>query len=549
MFNQRGLNFLVNLSLITLFFLLFGCANRQLPQGGPKDVTPPKLLKATPLNMTRNFNAKTIKLDFDEFFKLVNQSAEITMTPVPAKLPEYKVRQKSLIIDLKDTLEKNTTYVINFGKAIADVNAGNILKNFTYVFSTGPHIDSLGISGNVTDLQTQLKQKDVTVMLFTLKQDSLLFGKKKPTIYTTTDTSGNFTLNNLREGTYRIYALQEKSPNKIYDNDAELIAFLKKDIHLTRDTANVQLKLFRQDPEKFRLINRSFDPDGKMTFIFNKKLNKPSLKIVYPPAFDNQKIVDLSKTKDTALLYMKDMTFDSIRVAFFDNNKPLDSTSFRKGKKETFKRTLSFNYSISNDGKLKPGNPLIVKANYPIAGYETALISLKEDSVDVSNFDVEKDSANLSEKQFIVKYKWRQNSNYILTFEEGTFTDIYGDKNKKTFRKLQLDKPENYSTLTLTVTVPDTGKAYIVELMNDQKDVLRSTPIHGNTSIIYKNFITGKYRVRVIYDDNDNGKWDSGNVKKRIQPENIWVNKEIIALRPNWEQQTAITIPKEPVTY
>lgn len=547
MLNRTSVHFIKKNIIFFTVFTLFGCANRQNPQGGPRDRTPPKLLKATPPNMTRNFNSKVIELDFDEFFKLENQSQEITMTPTPAKLPEYKIKKKSIIITLKDTLEKNTTYVINFGKAIADLNEGNILKNFTYVYSTGIHIDSLSISGTVINNETQLKEKDVTVMLFTPKQDSLLFGKKKPTIYTTTDSSGNFTLNNMHAGDYRIYALQEKSPNKIYDNDNELIGFLSKTIHLKRDTFNIQLKLFKQEPEKFRLLERHFDSDGKMFFTFNKKLNNPSLKIIYPPGLDDQKIVDISKTKDTAILFMKNMGFDSIRIAFLDNNKPIDSTSLKKGKKETFQRTILFNYNLSNEAKLKPGSPFIIKANYPIDSYDASLISLKEDSTDVTNFTIERDSAN--QKLFTLKYKWRQSPNYTLTIEDGAFTDIYGDKNKRAFKRFLLDKPENYSQLTLNVTVPDTGRAYIVELLNSQQSVIRTTIIHENSTIIYKNFITSKYSVRVIYDDNNNGRWDSGNVKKKIQPENIWVDKEIITLRPNWEQTTTITIPKEPATY
>src|SRR5471030_7453 len=135
--------------------VIFSCANIQRPMGGPRDKTPPKLLKATPLNSTRNFNAKIIQLDFDEFFKLTNQYQEITISPEMVKPPEFQIKNKSLVIRLKDTLQKNTTYVINFGKAIADVNEGNILKNFTYVFSTGPTIDSFRITGNVRNVQTQ----------------------------------------------------------------------------------------------------------------------------------------------------------------------------------------------------------------------------------------------------------------------------------------------------------------------------------------------------------------------------------------------------------
>ena len=106
MLNKRS-TFL--LAIFTLFFagtLISGCANRQLPQGGPRDHDPPKLLKATPANMTRFFNSKVIELDFDEFFKLNNIYQEITISPTPAKLPEYKTKKKSLVITLKDTLEK-----------------------------------------------------------------------------------------------------------------------------------------------------------------------------------------------------------------------------------------------------------------------------------------------------------------------------------------------------------------------------------------------------------------------------------------------------------
>ena len=546
MLNKKCHFLIAVFTLFSLIALIFGCANRQLPQGGPRDHDPPKLLKATPLNMTRYFNAKEIDLEFDEFFKLANSYSEITMSPATAKAPEYTVKKKTLVVKLRDTLEKNTTYVINFGKAIADVNEGNILKNFTYVFSTGPHIDSLSISGSVINTQTQQKEKDVTVMLFTLKQDSLLFGKKKPTIYTSTDTAGNFSLNNLHADDYRIYALKEASPNKIYDNDNELIAFNKKVIHLTTDTGNIQLKLFKQTPEKFRLVDRRFDPDGKMFFTFNRPLDNPSLIIHYPTDFDAQKIVDISKTKDTAILYMRNMAFDSLSLSVRENGKPLDTIFMRKGKKESFQRSLTFLYNISNDGKLKPGTDLIVKANLPVDSFDPSLISLKEDSTDVTNFTVEKDTAN--PRLFKINYRWKQVDNYALTFEENAFTDIYGDKNKRSVKKFTVDKPENYSLLTLAVTVPDTGKSYVVELLNEQRVLLRADVITKNTSLVYKNYLTGKYRVSVIYDTNHNGRWDSGNVKRKAQPENIWVDDDVITLRPNWEQVTNIAIPREPVT-
>jgi hypothetical protein len=546
MLNPKSAFFYKISSLFFVVLVLCGCAAMQRPTGGPRDLTPPKLLKATPENMTRNFAEKNIRLDFDEFYKLQNQYQEISISPAMEKQPEYKISKKSLIINFKDTLLKNTTYVINFGKAIADVNESNVMKNFTYVFSTGSHIDSLSISGSVVNSTTQEKEKDAMVMLFPIKQDSLLFGKKKPTIYATTDSSGNFSLNNLREDTYRIYALKEASPDKIYNNDEELIGFLKKPIKVDKDTSGVQLKLFKQVPDKFRLLSQKrFDPDGKITLVFNRPLVKPSLKILYPPTLDNQKIVNFNKTKDTAQLFLRNMDFDSLRVALFDDNKPLDSVNYSKGRKESFIRTISFKYNLNRDNKLRPNSDLAITANFPIESFNSSLVSLKEDSVELSNLVLEKDTSN--NKTVLLRNRYRANSKYELVLNDGAITDIYGDKNKRTGIKFQGDKPENYSILTLKVTVPDNTKNYIVEIFNEEKNVLRSDVITKNTSLVYRNYLTGKYTFRVIYDDNRNGLWDSGKVKLKTYPENIWISEKEISLRPNWDAEETLDIPNEPI--
>ncbi len=382
-------------------------------------------------------------------------------------------------------------------------------------------------------------------MLFPIKQDTL-FGKKKPTIFASTDSSGNFSLNNLHEGDYRIYALKETAPNKIFDNDNELVAFQKEPIHLRKDTSNVHLSLFKQDPEKIRPTDRRFDTDGKMFFTFNKPLDNPSVKILFPPALDAQKMVDFSKTRDTAMIYMRNMDFDSIRVSFLQNNKPLDTIALRKGRKEAFDRTINLQYNTTQDGRLKPGINLLVTSNIPIQTIDNSIITLNEDSTNVSGFTITKDTATF--KKLTVSYKWKPNSRYQLIFNEGALTSIYGDKNKKLPKIFQLDKADNYGEMTLKVTIPDTSKAYVLELLNDQKVVVHTDPILKSTTLVYKNYPVGKYNVRIIYDANKNGKWDSGNVKQKRQPENIWLYTKEITLRSNWEAEEPIDIPKEKTT-
>lgn len=537
----------LQLSLITFgLLLLIGCASIQRPQGGPRDRTPPKLLKAFPENKTRRFSAKQIQLDFDEYFKLSNPYTEISVSPAFEKQPEYITKGRSLIIKINDTLQKNTTYVFNFGKALADVNESNVLKNFTYVLSTGDQIDSLSISGKVNNTITAQVEKEATVMIFPAERDTALFGKKKPAYYATTDSSGNFSLNNLHDGKYTIYALKEASPDRIYNSDNELIAFLKDPIDLKNDVSGIELNLFKQVPDKFRVSSKRYDPDGKVNMIFNKPLTNPSIKVNYPAALDAQKIVDFSKTRDTALIYFRNMDFDSLSVAILDQNKPIDTIALRKGRNESFKRNLALGYNINVDNKLRPGTDLLMTANFPLESFDISKIKLLEDSIPVNNLTIIKDPNNL--KKLSIKHRWKQATRYELSFADEALTDIYNDKNKEFTKRFLIDKLENYGTLTLKITVPDTSKSYVVEILDTKKVVLQTNVITKNTAVVYKNFFTGKYQIKVTYDTNKNGKGDSGNVRTKSYAEKIWYSDKELTLRPNWEMEETLTIPKEEVT-
>jgi hypothetical protein len=135
----------------------------------------------------------------------------------------------------------------------------------------------------------------------------------------------------------------------------------------------------------------------------------------------------------------------------------------------------------------------------------------------------------------------------LLIIDDDAITDVFGVKNKRYAKKFQLDKEDNYSNLTLHVTVPDTSKSYIVELYVDPKYILARNEITKNSTLTYKNFVTAKYYLRVIYDDNRNGKWDTGNVKKKKYPENIWIDPVQITLRPNWDEDEKLDIPREQI--
>ena len=243
---------------------------------------------------------------------------------------------------------------------------------------------------------------------------------------------------------------------------------------------------------------------------------------------------------------MRNMDFDSIKVSFLQNKKPLDTITLRKGRKETYTRSIFLQYNTTLDNKLKPGTDLQALSSIPLESFDQSLITLAEDSNNVTNFTVSQDTSNL--KKLNIKYAWKQSSRYQLIFNEGALTDIYGDRNKKIPKIFSLDKTENYGQLAIKFKIPDTSKAYVIELLNAQKKVVHIDPLTKNSTITYRNYLVGKYYVRVVYDTNKNGKWDSGNIKRKEYPENIWLYTKEITIRSNWDAEENIDIPKEIIT-
>jgi len=512
----------------------------QSPTGGPRDSIAPKIIKEIPKNLTKNFASEEIQIQFDEFVKLTNEFSEISISPALDVLPEFKAKKQNLLIKFPKPLEANTTYTINFGKAIADVNESNVLKNYTYVFATGNQIDSLSLSGTVTSSLTKEKLKDVTVFILPVNQDSL-FGKKRASFFTTTDSAGNFRLNNLREENYRIYALNEQSGgDRIYNGQNEEIGFLKEPILLNKNTDNIQLQVFKAVPKTFSIGDRKIESDGRILVVFNKPIKQPAINIIDPAELNPLKTTEFSNTSDTAMIWLPDLTFDSLKVSVSDGAIPLDTIVLRRNKRDTYNRAVLVTDNIPGS-KLRPKSDVSLRMSSPIASAQESQITLLEDSVAVK-FQVLKQTN--SNRTYNLKYPWKLNKDYILRLNENAFTDIYGNKSKLYVKRFNLDTDDNYGNMSVKVTVPDTLQSYIIQWMGDKETIFRQDVISKNTTLNYLTYPTSKYRIRVIYDANNNGIWDTGNVFTRQQPEKTWTFEKTISLRPNWDLEETMAIPK-----
>jgi hypothetical protein len=241
---------LVLISAFTLISFIggTGCANIIPPTGGPRDSIPPRLVSVSPHDSATNFKTKTIVFNFDEYVELDNPQQNVLISPTPKLNPIIERRLRTVTIKIKDTLQANTTYFFDFGKAIKDVNEGNILKHFSYVFSTGPNLDSLNFSGHVIVAETGKTDSTLIVMLHKNLDDSAVINDR-PRYVTRLDTAGRFTFRFLAPGTYNLFALKDEGGSKRYLSKSSLFAFNDKPVVIGQTNAPVTLYAYAEKEE------------------------------------------------------------------------------------------------------------------------------------------------------------------------------------------------------------------------------------------------------------------------------------------------------------
>lgn len=241
--------FLLILFIPKILVLTIGCAQIIAPTGGSRDTLPPKLLSANPKNISTNFKSNLITFNFDEYIHIEDLQQNLLVSPTPKNNPRIDYKLKTVTIKLRDTLEPNTTYTINLGNSIRDLNENNILKDFRYVFSTGNTIDSLEFSGKVLVAETGKADSLLIVLLYKNLSDSAVI-KLKPKYISRVSSEGNFNFQNLSAGTYKVYALKETDGSRTYNNKSEMFAFADSSITVNNNTASVTLYAYVEDEKE-----------------------------------------------------------------------------------------------------------------------------------------------------------------------------------------------------------------------------------------------------------------------------------------------------------
>jgi hypothetical protein len=536
-----------NLKYISLLLLVIivSCAKRGTITGGLKDTIAPALKISFPENFNTNFKGNEIKLVFDENVKLKNLNKQLVISPPMKYEPIISptTATKSISIKIKDTLQANTTYSFNFGQSIADNNEGNPLNQFKYVFSTGNHIDSLALGGRIKDAYDIEVEPFVSVMLYEVNdsfKDSVIYKENPRYITNTLDSLKTFRLENLKAGKYMLIALKDLNNNNKFDPKKEKIGFIKHLITIPNDTV-YELELFKET-----LPFKAFKPaqaSGNrllMSYEGNMKLaeSRPNI-VLQNNAIILPTVITQFPKKDSLQIWYKPIKADSLAL-IVKKNSYKNNFSFKI--KDQKKDTLSI--TALQNGTLHFRDRFTLETVTPLVAFDNSKIQLtNKDSIAVA-FTTKYDDFN---QRLFFDFKKEPSEKYTLTVLPGALTDFFDVSNDTLSYKLITQSTSDYGNLRVQL---QNVKYFpvIVELTNKKGDIIAAEYSENNTTVDFNLLEPALFTLRIIYDQNKNKVYDTGNyLEKKYAEEVIYFSKEI-DIRANWdvEQVFDLSIPYTP---
>ncbi|HNP18395.1 MAG TPA: Ig-like domain-containing protein [Fulvivirga sp.] len=564
----------IHLLSVSALLTLFGCANQTQPTGGPKDKTPPVLLRSIPEDRQTNINPKEISLEFDELIKLKNAKEQILITPRVVQEYEITSKRNRVYIKFKEPLNDSTTYTLNFREGIQDLTEGNIPSDLQLAFSTGPYLDSLSIQGDVKVLFTNKPAKDISILLYN-SNDTLSILNGPPVYLTKTTDKGHYELSNLKSGAYDLYALSDKNKNLMAEVKSEAYGFYPEAIKLDSSISKINIEIqnldisplkklsARQSGTTFEAKYNKFITDYKIETHDSLPLHSnfvdethKSIQIYNPLNIQDSlqiylTVNDSINNNQTDTIYLKfeptlrsprnftmDVKLDKIFVTdgllngqltfnktitqtngdsifiYLDslNIFHFDSTHLKWNKT---KDQLTFNYKI--DPTLLTTSSSTSSSNKPPSpGTKPPLVK--------ENVEKETKTTAPADKspQLYIGYS--------------TFVSAENDSSALKTTNLSFTKPELFGIILVEIQTDQTS--YSVQLLDSKNNVVQS--VESIPKFNFNKVSPGDYRIRVLVDANNNGLWDPGNILTNTPSEPVIFyqsteGNQTLTIRANWE--------------
>lgn len=507
------------------------CAKRGRPSGGPKDSIPPIIVRSVPENYTTSFTGNEIRVYFDEFIKLNDLSKNLLISPPMEIAPTITPLSSSKVLKVtfNDTLRANTTYSINFGNSIEDNNENNIFTNYKYVFSTGSFIDSLKVSGRIIDPLNPDPLQSVSVLLYEKNAaftDSLIYTQKPSYVTTVQDSTNAFEITNIKEGNYLLIALQEENTNYTFQPKTDKIGFVANDVTLPIDET-FEVLIFKETPT-YTLARPKQESQNRITFGYEGKADSLDIKLLSDAPSGYKSLITKENKKDS-LNYWYSPSFDRDSLLFrVQNKKMIDTVSVRI--KELYKDSLKI--SQRNKAVLKLKDSVVFDINTPLTSLDPEKMRITDKDTLAIEF---KAKLYKKENAAVLYFDKKEEQSYKVEILPEALTDFFGNVNDSLQFNFRTKLLSDYGTINVTLQNLNDRNA-IVQIVNESYDVIQEQNINidVSTKAFFENLNPALYFIRVIFDKNNNGIWDTGDFLSRKAPEKVIYYPVQIELKPNW---------------
>ena len=574
--------------LLLLLFLTSKCAKVGSPSGGPKDWQPPVVVATTPAEGSVNFKGQRIVITLNKYVALDNINDNLIVSPPLASRPRVWLRGKSVIVDLAEDLKEDFTYTFNFQNAIKDINEGNVLENYQFVVATGAKIDSLSVTGNVYYAENlEIPEKIIVFMHANLSDTAVK--KEIPDYIGMIDRFGYFRINNVRAGSYNLYALKDLDNNRRYNLPDEEFAFLDYHIEVSADSSWIPKDttvIPKPPPLPIRSATRPPSPQSADTvalsgrynlFMFKKNTaiqylkstqrrlrNKLEFVFALPTTADmpvefllsdsteNSFIVEQNANRDTLLVWLVDSTLIEtnplsarIRYPFADstgaivyktdtiNMRYVETTAQRGAGAEEVKTSLTVHNNFSSG--IKPEEKLVLTSETPLIEsdiLQMRLFEISEQDTLKIPFSLQRDS--LTATRYIIETKLLQDKRYLFVADSGAFRDVYNTYSDSIGIAFSQKPIDSYGKLLFNIQ--NVEEAIVVQLLDkDETKVIMEKRITESGKVEFALLDPGTYRAKIIFDADNDGKWTSGDFEEKRQPESITYYPNEIEVKANFE--------------
>lgn len=538
-------------------FVFSGCANQLPPSGGDVDRTPPEITRVYPADGTINFRDDFFEIEFSEYIDKRSFREAVFISPYVNGNLEFNWNGTAVEVSFPEKLKDDITYTITIGTDVVDRNNNNrMASSFSFSFSTGAKIDKKLISGKIYGKETE------GIFIYAYKVDSetdtLLI--RKPDYISQSGANGQYSLYGLASGKYRVFAVNDKFKDLIYQQDIDEIGIPFKDVILNDADSiytNLNFMLLNADTTKPGFISCIMTDRFHLLAAFNKEidfrqmsarqfniidstsLNEYEVKYLFKGKVKPEELI-LVTVDELNLTNQVYITADSL-VDMFGNVRESDYSKIIVSDRPDSTAVMVFRTDPVQDDTTDFINAEI-KIYFDDAINKKDIISAVSFS-DTLNNTVPFNLGYDDDATLVISAasNLKQEKNYIIKLDIKNFVDAAGN-NKDTVHVLKFKTISglDFTGLSGRIVTDDTSGTdlslnTVLILENPENKELNKLQILSSEYFEFTRVEPGKYLLWGFSDEDGNGEFNYGYPAPFRHSEKFFFYPDTLNLRPRWE--------------